>query len=65
MKKICWGDHVTNEEVLQSVKEEKNILQAIKRKKANGLRRNYLLKHVTEGKGRGKDISDGKTRKKT
>jgi hypothetical protein len=37
MEKICWDDHVTNEEVLQTVKEEKNILHTIKRKKANGL----------------------------
>jgi hypothetical protein len=29
------------------------------------LRRNYLLKHVIEGKTKGKDRSDEKTRKKT
>ena len=43
-----------NEEVLQRVKEEKNILQTIKRRKANWIghiwHRNCLLKQVTEGK---------------
>ena len=42
-----------NEEVLQIVKEQ-NILQAVKRRKANWkghiLHRNCLLKHITEGK---------------
>ena len=43
-----------NEEVLQRVKEERNILQTIKRRKASWsghiLHWNCLLKHVTEGK---------------
>jgi hypothetical protein len=54
MEKISWTDHVRNEEVLQRVKEEMNILQTIKRRKANWighiLRRDCLLKHVTEGR---------------
>jgi hypothetical protein len=33
MKKIGWPDRVRNEEVLQAVKEERNILQTIERKK--------------------------------
>jgi len=45
---------VRSEKVLQSIKEERNILQKIKRMKVNWigymLRRKYLLKHVTEGK---------------
>ena len=69
MEKISWTDHVRNEEVLQRVKEERNVLQTMQRKKANWighiLRRNCLLKHVVEGKIRGKDRSDGKKRKKT
>jgi hypothetical protein len=44
---------VKNEEILQAVKEENNILHAIKWRKANWighvLRRNCLLKHVFEG----------------
>jgi len=40
--------------VLQRVKEEKNILQTITRRKANSighiLHKNCLLKHITEGK---------------
>jgi hypothetical protein len=40
--------------VLRRVQEERNIMQKIKRRKANWighiLLRNYLLKHVIEGK---------------
>jgi hypothetical protein len=32
MEKISWTDRVRNEEVLHRVKEERNILQAIKRR---------------------------------
>jgi hypothetical protein len=51
--KVSWTDNVRNKEVLRRAKEERNILQTIKRKaKRTGqiLRRNCLLKHVTEGK---------------
>jgi hypothetical protein len=45
---------VRNEEVLLRVKEERSILNTIKRRKANWighiLRRNCLLKHVIERK---------------
>jgi hypothetical protein len=54
MEKISWTDRVRNEEVLQGVKEERNIVHTIKTRKANCighiLRRNCLLKHVIEGK---------------
>jgi hypothetical protein len=54
MEKINWTDCVRNEEILHRVKEERNILHKIKRRKANWighiLRRNCLLKHVIEGK---------------
>ena len=57
-EKISWTDHVWNEEELHGVKEESNILRKIKRRKANWighiLHRNYLLKHVIEGKIEGK-----------
>ena len=43
-----------NEEVVHRVKEERNVLHSIKRRKANWishlLRRNCLLKQITEGK---------------
>jgi hypothetical protein len=49
---------VRNEEVLHRVKEERNIVHTIKRRKANCighiLRRNCLLKHVIEGKLEGR-----------
>jgi hypothetical protein len=49
---------VTNEEVLRGVKEERNILHKIKKRKANRichiLRMNCLLKQVIERKIEGK-----------
>ena len=54
MENISWIDHVTNEEVLLRVNERRNILHEIIKRKANWighiLRRNCLLKQVTEGK---------------
>jgi hypothetical protein len=60
---------VSNEDVLLRVKEQKDILHEIRKRKANWighvLRRNCLLRRVIEGKiGKG-DRSDRKTRKKT
>jgi hypothetical protein len=53
MEKISWTDRLRNEEVLHRVKEERNIVHTIKRRKANWighiLRINCLLKHVIEG----------------
>jgi hypothetical protein len=53
MEKISWTDRVRNEEVLHRVKEVRNIVHTIKRRKANWighiLRINCLLKHVIEG----------------
>jgi hypothetical protein len=57
MKKISWTDHVRNEEVLLSVKEYRNILHEINKRKANWighiLRRNCLLQKVIAGKIKG------------
>ena len=54
MEKISWTDHVRNEEVLLRVKEQRNILHEIRKRKANWighiLSRNCLLKQVIEGK---------------
>jgi hypothetical protein len=49
MEKISLTNRVRNE-VLHRAKEERNIVHTIKRRKANMLRRNCLLKHVIEGK---------------
>jgi len=38
---ISWTGHVTNEHVLQTVKEMRNILEKIKRKKAKWI--GYIL----------------------
>ena len=57
MKEISWTDHVRNEEVLLRVKEQRNILHEIRKRKANWighiLRRNCLLQRVIEGKIQG------------
>jgi len=54
MEKISWTEHVRNEEVLLRVKEQRNILHVINKRKANWighiLRRNCLLQRVIEGK---------------
>jgi hypothetical protein len=54
MEKISCTDHVRNEDVLLRVKEQRNILHEIRKRKANWighiLLRNGLLQRVTEGK---------------
>jgi hypothetical protein len=54
MEKISWTDHVRNEDLLLRVKEQRNILHEIRKRKANWighiLRRKFLLQRVTEGK---------------
>jgi len=57
MEKISWTDHVKNEEVLLGLKEQRNILHKIWKRKANWighiLRINCLLQRVIEGKIKG------------
>jgi len=57
MEKISWTDHVRNEDVLLRVKEQRNILHEIRKRKANWivhiLRINCLLQQVIEGKIQG------------
>ena len=57
MEKISWTDHVRNEEVLLRVKEQRNILHEVSKRKANWigqiLRRNCPLQQVIEGKIKG------------
>jgi hypothetical protein len=69
MEKFSWTDHVRNEDVLLRVKEQRNILHEIRKRKANWighiLVRNGPLQRVIEGKIIGGDRSDRKTRKKT
>jgi len=56
MENISWTDHVRNE-VLLRVKEQRNILHEIRKRKANWighiLRRNCLLQWVIERKIKG------------
>jgi len=57
MEKISWTDRVRNE-VLHKVKEQRNILHEISKRKANWighiLRKNCLLQRVVEGKIKGR-----------
>ena len=57
MEKISWTDRVGNEEVLLQVNEQRNILHAIRKRKANWIghimRRNCLIRQVIEGKIKG------------
>jgi hypothetical protein len=57
MEKISWTDYVRNKEVLLRVKEQRNILHEIRKRKANWighiLCRNCLLQRVIEGKIQG------------
>jgi hypothetical protein len=54
MEKNSWTDHVRNEDILITVKEQRNILREICKRRANWighiLRRNCLLRQVIEGK---------------
>jgi hypothetical protein len=58
VEKISWTDRVRNQEILHRVKEERNILRTIKRRKDNWighiLRRNCLPKQVILGKTEGR-----------
>jgi hypothetical protein len=57
MMEISWTDHVKNEKVLLRLKEQRNILHEITKRKANWigqiLRRNCLLQQAPEGKIKG------------
>ena len=68
MEKICWTDHVRNEDVLLRVQEERNILHEISKRKANWighiLRRNCLLQQVIEGKIKGEIVTGKRGRRR-
>ena len=64
LEKISWTDHVRNEEVLLRVKEQRNILHKICKRKANWighiLRRICLLQRFIEGKIKGRKEVTGR-----
>jgi len=64
MEKISWTDHTRNKDVLLRVKEQRNILHEICKRKTNWighiLRRNCLLQRVTEGKVQGRTEVTGR-----
>jgi len=55
---IRWNNHVEYEEVLHRIKEERNSLPTLKRRKDNWishiLHRKCLPKHINEGKEDGR-----------
>jgi hypothetical protein len=48
MEKMIWADHVRNEEVLLTAKEQRNILHEIRKRKANWIC-HCLIRQVIEG----------------
>jgi len=68
MEKISRTNHVRNGEVLLRVKEQRNILHEIRKRKANWighiLRRNWLLQWVIEGKIKGGTEVTGRRRRR-
>jgi hypothetical protein len=69
MENINWTDCVRNDEILHGVKDDRNILHTVIRRKFNWIgliwRRNCLLKHISEGKIEKRIEVAGKTRSKT
>jgi len=66
MEKISWTDRVRNEEVLDSVKDEKHILHTNRRTSnwIGDMLRNCILKHIIEGKMETKTEMTGRRRKR-
>jgi hypothetical protein len=69
MEKISWTENM-RKEGLQRVKEERNILYTVKRRKANWIghiqRRKCFLNHVTEEKVKGKiEVTGRRGRRRT
>ena len=66
MEKISWKDRVRNEEVLHRMKEGRNILQTIKRRKVSWfdriLCRNCDIKRLIERKIEGRILVAGRRR---
>jgi len=70
MEKIIWIDRVRNEEVLLTVKEQRNILHEISKRKANWIghimRKSCLLQQVIEGKIKeGIEVTGRRVRRRT
>jgi hypothetical protein len=69
MEKISWTDRVRNEDVLLRVKEQRNILHEMLKRKANWigqiLHRNCLLQRVIEGKIQGGIEVTGRQRRRS
>jgi hypothetical protein len=69
MEKTIWTDHVRHEEVLLRIKEQRNILHEISKRKANWighiLCRNCLLQQAIKGKIKGGIEVTGRRRRRS
>ena len=58
MEKVSWMDHITNDEVLERVDEEKLLIKTIRKRQKEWtghiLRGESLLKEIIEGRTHGK-----------
>jgi hypothetical protein len=66
MERISWADHVRNKDVLLRVREQRNILHEIRKRKANWIGHILrFLQRVTEGKiQRGIEVTGRQGRKR-
>ena len=68
MLKISWTDHVRNEDVLLRVKEQRNILHEIRKRKTKWIdyiwRRNCLPQRIIEEKTQGEIDVTGRQRRR-
>jgi len=65
MEKMCWTDHVKNEEGLHRVKGKRNILRKILRRKANLIGHYVWTWRKYWRSNTRKDKRDGQAKKKT
>jgi len=54
MEKISWTEHISNEEVLRMVGEERSILATIKKRQRN------WIGHILRGDSLGREIIEGR-----
>jgi len=68
IERIAWTDHITNDEVLERVQENRQLINLIKERQAKWIGHvmisDTLLKDILEGKTKGKKQS-GRPRQKT
>ena len=65
IERITWTDHITNDEVLERVQENRQLINLIKERQAKWIghvmRSDTLLKDILEGRTKGKAKWQAKT----